>query len=58
VTGVLREKSATFFVNLRCMRFYQDKVELFAGAGITKESNPASEWEETEKKIATIKELL
>ena len=58
VTGVLREKSATFFVNLRCMRFYQDKVELFAGAGITKDSNPASEWEETEKKIATIKELL
>lgn len=58
VTGVLREKSATFFVNLRCMRFYEDKVELFAGAGITKDSNPASEWEETEKKIATIKELL
>lgn len=58
VTGVLRKESATFFVNLRCMRFYGNKVELFAGAGITKDSNPASEWEETEKKIATIKELL
>jgi len=58
VTGLLRDKSATFFVNLRCMRFYKDTVELFAGAGITPDSNPASEWEETEKKIATIKELL
>lgn len=58
VTGVLRERSATFFVNLRCMRFYENVVELFAGAGITKDSKPASEWQETEKKIATIKELL
>ncbi|MBT6236621.1 chorismate-binding protein [Bacteroidia bacterium] len=58
VTGVMRKNSATFFVNLRCMRFYEGKVELFAGAGITKDSLPASEWEETEKKIATIKELL
>ena len=58
ITGVLRKESATFFVNLRCMRFYQDKVEFFAGAGITKDSDPASEWEETEKKIKTIKDLL
>jgi isochorismate synthase len=40
------------------MRFYQGKVELFAGAGITKDSDPTAEWEETEKKIKTIKELL
>ncbi|PCJ66716.1 MAG: hypothetical protein COA58_04455 [Bacteroidetes bacterium] len=58
ITGVLRKDSATFFVNLRCMRFFEGKVELFAGAGITQESNPKAEWEETEKKIATIKELL
>jgi isochorismate synthase len=57
ITGVLRKESATFFVNLMCMRFYQDKVEFFAGAGITKDADPASEWEETEKKIKTIKEL-
>ncbi|MGB0850867.1 MAG: chorismate-binding protein [Bacteroidia bacterium] len=58
ITGVLKKDSATFFVNLRCMRFYKNKVELFAGAGITKDSVPASEWEETEKKIASIKEFL
>ena len=58
ITGVLRKNTATFFVNLRCMRFAKDSVELFAGAGITKESDPTAEWLETEKKIATIKELL
>ena len=58
VTGVLKKDSATFFVNLRCMRFYGKSVELFAGAGITAESDASAEWEETEKKIATIKELL
>ena len=58
ITGVLRKNTATFFVNLRCMRFAKDSVEFFAGAGITKESDPAAEWLETGKKIATIKELL
>ncbi|NNJ54624.1 MAG: chorismate-binding protein [Bacteroidia bacterium] len=58
ITGVLGKNSATFFVNLRCMRFYENQVELFAGAGITAESDAANEWEETEKKINTIKELL
>ncbi len=58
VTGVLRKNSATFFVNLRCMRFYENKVELFAGAGITSESKSEDEWAETERKIDSIKELL
>ena len=58
VTGVLEPDKATFFVNLRCMRFYEDKVELFAGAGITEGSDAENEWEETERKILTIKELL
>ncbi len=58
LTGVLRKESATFFVNLRCMRFYGNEVELFAGAGITAESNAEAEWEETNKKIQTIKHLL
>ena len=58
MTGILKKDSATFFVNLRCMRFYQNTIELFAGAGITEDSNPTAEWEETEKKIAAIKQLL
>lgn len=58
VTGILSKSSATFFVNLRCMRFYNDTIELFAGAGITADSEPTAEWEETKKKIHTIKDLL
>lgn len=58
VTGVLKKNSATFFVNLRCMRFHEKSIELFAGAGITKDSDPKEEWEETEKKIAVIQQLL
>jgi isochorismate synthase len=45
-------------VNLRCIRFFQNTIELFAGAGITEDSDPTAEWEETEKKIASIKQLL
>lgn len=58
ITGVLKKDKATFFVNLRCMRFHDNTVELFAGAGITAESNAQEEWEETERKIETIKQLL
>lgn len=58
ITGVLKKDSATFFVNLRCMRFFDKSVELFAGAGITQESDPEQEWIETENKIAAIKSLL
>jgi isochorismate synthase len=58
ITGVLKKDAATFFVNLRCMRFFEKSVELFAGAGITKESEPEQEWIETENKIAAIKSLL
>lgn len=58
MTGVIKNSSATFFVNLRCMRFTNDHVELFAGAGITAESNAEAEWEETERKIQTIRTLL
>jgi len=58
MTGILKKDSATFFVNLRCIRFHQNTIELFAGAGITEDSDPSAEWEETEKKIASIKQLL
>jgi isochorismate synthase len=58
ITGILTETKATFFVNLRCMRFFGDKIELFAGAGITSESDPQSEWEETERKLEGIRKFL
>ena len=41
---------ADFFVNLRCMQIFEDHFELFVGGGITADSNPESEWQETELK--------
>jgi len=58
VTGILKDQTATFFVNLRCMRLFENQIELFAGAGITLDSNPTEEWNETQQKIDTIKKML
>lgn len=41
---------ADFFVNLRCMQIFEEHFELFVGGGITANSDPESEWQETEAK--------
>jgi len=45
------------FVNLRSMKLFSDKARLFAGAGVTEDSIPEKEWEETELKFQTLKRL-
>ncbi|ASW72895.1 isochorismate synthase [Chryseobacterium piperi] len=48
-----------YFVNLRCAKLYQDSVHLFVGGGITAQSNPEKEWQETElKSEAVLKNLI
>lgn len=47
----------SFFVNLRCAKIGTEGVVMFAGGGITLESNPQSEWEETERKLSTLKSI-
>ncbi len=43
------------YVNLRCMQLLKDKkAKLYAGAGVTIESIPEKEWEETEIKMNTL----
>ncbi|MDO1447976.1 chorismate-binding protein [Rhodocytophaga aerolata] len=42
------------FVNLRCMQLSPDKAILYAGAGITADSDPQKEWIETELKCRTL----
>lgn len=42
------------FVNLRCMQWGMKEAILYAGAGVTLESNPEKEWEETEMKMNTL----
>lgn len=42
------------FVNLRCMQILSDKLVLHIGAGITIDSIPEDEWDETEIKADTL----
>lgn len=48
------DNSFEVFVNLRCMQWLGKGIILYAGAGITSDSNPESEWEETQRKMQTI----
>jgi isochorismate synthase len=41
------KKDSHLFVNLRCMEIKEKKAHIYIGGGITKESNPEKEWEET-----------
>jgi isochorismate synthase len=44
----------SLFVNLRCMKVLQDNLALFIGGGITADSVPEDEWQETEMKAETL----
>jgi isochorismate synthase len=72
-TGYLGELNSSFtsdktssdlFVNLRCMEIVMDldfkkaKANLFMGCGITKDSIPEKEWEESVNKAMTMKKSL
>lgn len=46
------------FVNLRTLLLKNQEVRLFAGCGITADSNPEKEWFETEMKCQTLAQLL
>lgn len=51
-------KTSALFVNLRCMKLENNNVVLFVGGGITKDSDPEAEWEETRNKAQTMKAVL
>lgn len=46
------------FVNLRCMKVFAHQLALFVGGGITADSDPKEEWEETEIKTDTLMSVL
>jgi len=50
--------SIDIFVNLRCLQVLKEKVILYAGAGITQDSIPENEWEETELKLRTLLKII
>lgn len=66
-TGFLGELNSSFagnnissdlFVNLRSMQIQGNKAILYMGCGITRESIPEKEWEESVNKSVTIKRVL
>lgn len=52
--GFKNHEQAVIMVNLRCGRLYQNGILLFAGGGITEESDPEKEFLETELKFEAI----
>lgn len=48
------QNNIDLFVNLRCMEILGQQGILYAGAGVTMDSVPEKEWEETEMKFDTL----
>lgn len=46
------------FVNLRCMQLLEKQAIVYAGAGVTSDSVPETEWEETEMKLNTLLKVI
>lgn len=53
MTGVAR-----LYVNLRCLQLRPSEAILYAGTGLTIDSDPAREWQETELKLHTAGAIL
>lgn len=46
------------YVTLRCMQIVADQACLYAGAGVTIDSNPQLEWDETVMKMNTLRQVI
>lgn len=55
---VVNNAHADLYVNLRCMKISDDIATLFVGGGITKDSIPEDEWNETVHKTSTMMQIL
>lgn len=52
--------SSALYVNLRCMQLLEQDAQavLYAGAGLTADSDPAREWAETEQKLRVVADVV
>ncbi len=61
-TGYLGETNghdlARLFINLRSMQIGENAIAIFVGGGISEESDPEEEWEETIQKSFTLLEII
>jgi isochorismate synthase len=53
-----KNNNTSLFVNLRCMQLENNLASLYVGGGITADSNPENEWEETVSKAEVMKKVL
>lgn len=57
-SGPMRLHGETrLYVSLRCMQLQPSQATLYAGGGLMPESREADEWEETQRKLLTMREL-
>lgn len=56
--GPFHKDCFDFFVNLRSLNFDSSHMALFVGGGLTKKSNPQTEWNETVEKSKTLLSVL
>lgn len=54
IVGVINDRSSKLYVNLRCAQLFSDRLFLYLGGGLTKDSNVEMEWQETENKAKTL----
>ncbi len=58
-SGIVNGIHATkLYVTLRCLELNEDAITLYAGAGITADSVAEKEWDETVKKMQTLKDKI
>jgi isochorismate synthase len=55
---VTKDREMDLFVNLRCMKVTPEFLALYVGGGITLDSDPADEWEETRLKAESLLQIL
>ncbi len=55
--SICNNKNIDAYVNIRCANFDATHFCIYSGGGLTKDSDPSAEWEETENKIKRLKEL-
>ena len=52
------EGGSSLFVNLRCIQLFEKSARIYAGAGVTADSDPTKEAEEVEMKIQTLSQII
>ena len=56
--GPISPEGCDLFVNLRCLKLSKDEITLYVGGGITAQSDPEDEWQETCLKADTLLKII